>query len=47
MHDHPFRGKADYSSFITINDDVMPQNIEFLIACYTSLGMEELKQPVM
>ena len=43
MYSHPFRGKADYSSFVTINDDVIPENIDFLIQCYTSLGMEELK----
>ena len=47
MYDHPFRGKADYSSFITINDDVMPSNIEFLTRCYTSLGMKELKGPIL
>ena len=47
MYDHPFRGKADYSSFVTINDDVMPQNIDFLLQCYTSLGMEELREPIL
>lgn len=47
MYDHPFRGKADYSSFVTINDDVMPRNIEFLIQCYRSLGMKELKEPIL
>jgi hypothetical protein len=47
MYDHPFRGQADYSSFITINDDVMPRNIDFLIQCYTSLGMEELREPIL
>ena len=47
MYDHPFRGKADYSSFVTINDDVMPRNIEFLTQCYTSLGMKELKEPIL
>ena len=24
MYDHPFQGKKDYSSFITLNDDVIP-----------------------
>ena len=47
MYDHPFRGKADYSSFVTIDDDVMPRNIEFLIQCYRSLGMNELKEPIL
>ena len=39
MHDHPFRGKKDYSSFITLNDDVTPENIEFLIQCYQAIGL--------
>lgn len=47
MYDHPFRGKADYSSFVTINDDVLPENIDFLIQCYTSLNMEELQEPIL
>lgn len=47
MYSHPFKGKADYSSFVTINDEVMPENIDFLLQCYTSLGMEELKEPIL
>lgn len=47
MYSHPFKGKADYSSFITINDNVMPENIDFLLQCYTSLGMEHLKKPIL
>ena len=47
MYDHPFKGKEDYSSFITINDNVMAGNIDFLLQCYTSLGMEKLKQPIL
>ena len=47
MYDHPFQGKADYSSFITLNDDVMPDLIEFLTQCYQSLGMQNLKEPIM
>ena len=47
MYDHPFRGKADYSSFVTINDDVMPENIDFLMQCYHSLGMKELREPIL
>ena len=45
-YDHPFHGKADYSSFITLNDDVIPENIEFLTHCYQALGMQELKEPI-
>lgn len=47
MYDHPFRGKADYSSFVTINDNVTPENIRFLLQCYTSLGMSELREPIL
>ena len=47
MYDHPFKGKADYSSFVTLNDNVMVDNIDFLMQCYTSLGMENLKQPIL
>lgn len=47
MYDHKFRGMADYSSFITINDDVLPHNIEFLIQCYNSLGMTSLKERIL
>lgn len=47
MYNHPFRGQADYSSFVTINDGVIPHNIDFLTQCYTSLGMEELKEPIL
>jgi len=46
-YDHPFHGKADYSSFITLNDDVIPDNIDFLIQCYQSLGMQSLKEPIL
>ena len=47
MYSHPFKGKADYSSFVTLNDNVMPENIDFLLQCYTSLGMCELREPIM
>jgi len=46
MYSHPFRGKEDYSSFITLNDDVMPANIEFLIQCYQELGRKDLLKPL-
>jgi PelA/Pel-15E family pectate lyase len=46
MYDHPFQGKADYTSFITLNDDVIPENIDFLVQCYQTLGMSGLKEPI-
>ena len=47
MTDHPFQGKADYTPFVTLNDDVMTENIDFLMQCYNSLGMEELQEPIL
>ncbi|MBE6332805.1 MAG: pectate lyase [Bacteroidales bacterium] len=44
--DHPFRGKKDYSSFVTLNDDVMIDNIDFLIQCYQALGRTDLLEPI-
>lgn len=46
-YDHPFHGMPDYTSFITLNDDVIPLIIEFLTQCYQSLGMQNLKEPIM
>ncbi|MDO4757970.1 MAG: pectate lyase [Rikenellaceae bacterium] len=46
-YDHPFQGRADYSSFITLNDDVAPGIIDFLTQCYQSLGIQNLKEPIM
>ena len=46
MYTHAFRGMEDYSSFITLNDDVVPANIEFLIQCYQELGRKDLLKPI-
>lgn len=46
-YDHVFRGQADYSSFITLNDDVIPENIDFLVQCYQALGLKDVKGPIM
>lgn len=47
MHDHPYKGHADYSSFITFNDDVAVENIDFLLMCYQVLGETRLREPVL
>lgn len=47
MYNHPFQGREDYSSFITLNDDVIPEATDFLLQCYQSLGMSGLKEPVL
>lgn len=46
-YDHPMQGQADYSSFITLNDDVIPDIIDFLTQCYQALGMQDLKESVL
>ncbi len=46
-YDHVFQGQADYSSFITLNDDVIPDNIDFLVQCYQALGLKDVKGPIM
>ena len=47
MYDHPFQGKEDYTSFITLNDDVSIENIEFLLQCYQAMGLQNIKEPII
>lgn len=46
MYDHPFQGRADYSSFVTLNDNVIPEIIDFLLRCYQTLGLQNVKEPI-
>lgn len=51
-HDHPSRdwqGKpqADYTGFITFNDDVAAGNIDFLLMCYQALGEQRVREPII
>jgi PelA/Pel-15E family pectate lyase len=46
MYDHPFLGKADYTSFITLNDDVSLENIEFLLQCRQEIELDSIKEPI-
>lgn len=39
-------GRPDYTSFITFNDDVTSENIDFLILCYQTLGDARLLEPI-
>lgn len=39
-------GNADYTSYITFNDDVAAENIDFLTMCYQALGDERLLDPI-
>lgn len=38
---------SDYSSFITFNDDVAAENIDFLLMCYQTLGDARLREPII
>ena len=40
-HGHP-----DYSSFITFNDDVVWENVNFLLQCYLTLGEKRFLDPI-
>jgi PelA/Pel-15E family pectate lyase len=42
----PFRGKPDYTPFITLNDDVAGENIKFLIMCHQALGERRVLDPI-
>ena len=45
-HDFSHHGRPDYSSFCTFNDDVVWENVNFLIQCYLTLGEERLLEPI-
>lgn len=47
MHDHPNKDHGDYSSYITFNDDVAAENIDFLLMCYQVLGEARVREPVI
>ncbi|MEI6946362.1 pectate lyase [Paraflavisolibacter sp. H34] len=39
-------GHPDYTSFNTFNDDVIWENVNFLIQCYLTLGEERFLEPI-
>lgn len=45
-YDFNKEGNPDYSSFYTFNDDVIWENIHFLIQCYLTLGEEKFLDPI-
>ncbi len=45
-YDFSHHGKQDYSSFCTFNDDVVWENVNFLIQCYLTLGEERFLDPI-
>ena len=46
-HDFVKNGKPDYSSYITLNDDVAEGNTDFLIRCYLTLGLQGVMDPII
>lgn len=45
-YDFNKHGNPDYTSFYTFNDDVIWENIHFLIQCYLYLGEERFLDPI-
>lgn len=45
-HDFNKAGHPDYSSFYTFNDDVIWENVLFLIQCYETLGEKRFLDPI-
>lgn len=46
-YDFSKQGHPDYTSFYTFNDDVISENIHFLIQCYLTLGEQRFVEPVI
>jgi PelA/Pel-15E family pectate lyase len=47
QHEFVQHGKPDYTSYLTFNDDVASENIDFLIMCYQALGDRRLVDPIV
>lgn len=47
QHEFSHHGKPDYTSYLTFNDDVASENIEFLLMCYQALGDRRLIDPIV
>lgn len=46
-YDYPREDQPDYTSFITFNDDVARENIDFLLMCYQVLGEQRVREPII
>ena len=46
MYDFNKAGHPDYTSFYTFNDDVIWENVYFLIQCYQTLGEQRFLNPI-
>ncbi len=47
QHEFAHHGKPDYTAYLTFNDDVAAQNIDFLLKCYQALGDARLIDPMI
>ncbi len=45
-YEYSKHGGADYTSYLTFNDDVVWENISFLLLCYQVLGDQKLLDPI-
>jgi len=46
-YDFNKQGHPDYTSYYTFNDDVIWENVHFLIQCYLTLGEERFLDPII
>ena len=46
MYDFNKQGHPDYTSYYTYNDDVIWENVHFLIQCYLTLGDQRFLDPI-
>ena len=47
QHEFSHHGKPDYTSFLTFNDDVAAENMDFLLKCYQALGDARMIDPIV
>ncbi len=47
MYEYSDHGLPDYTSFLTFNDDVIAENIDFLLQCYQVLGEKRVLDPIL
>lgn len=46
QHEFAHHGKSDYTSYITFNDDVANENIDFLLMYYQAIGDPKVLDPI-
>jgi len=46
-YDFSHHGLPDYTSFYTFNDDVVWENVNFLLQCYQTLGEQRFLDPIL